>query len=319
MATVKPTAQLPWNEQGEDRLFRWLSWILVVVFLIAGLIFNALTVPEPERRQLVDISPRLAQLILEKQEVEPKPEPEPVVPEKEEVEPKPEEKAEEKPEPEPEPEPEPQKTDREKARETAQQSGLLAAADELSDLRDSLDLGDLLEQPQQEADREAAEIAVASNVLSTATGSSSGGISTNTLTREVKTSELSRRQVAKVESNIPETKQVTATTTRSGSSGSSKKGSRNPSEVARIFEKNKSAIYNIYNRALRKNPNLTGKVVFEITIAPDGSVTNARIVSSELGDKSLEGKLLLRLKRFKFASADVAEATVTYPIDFLPS
>ena len=90
-------------------------------------------------------------------------------------------------------------------------------------------------------------------------------------------------------------------------------------EINRVFESRKSEIFAIYNRALRKNPNLVGKVVVEITIAPNGSVTQARIVSSELGDKDLERKLLLKLKRFKFANTDVAEATVTYPIDFLPS
>ena len=40
---------------------------------------------------------------------------------------------------------------------------------------------------------------------------------------------------------------------------------------------------------------------------------------SELGDEALERKLALRIKRFKFSNADVAEIVVTYPIDFLPS
>ncbi len=314
MATVMTASQLPWNEQGEDRLFKWLSGILVVVFLIAGIIFNLLTLPEPERRQLVDISPRLAQLILEQQQVEPKPEPEPIIPEKQEVEQKKEEVKEE-----PKPEPVKPKTQREQAREAAKNSGLLAVSDELADLRNSLDLGDLMQQPQQSADTQAVEVAAASNVLSAA-GGSSGGITTNTLTREVTTSELSRRQVAKVESNIT-TKEPVAKVSKpqATNSAAAKQGSRNPAEINRIFEANKSDIFAIYNRALRKNPNLVGKVVVELTIASNGKVTKARIVSSELGDEDLERKLLLKLRRFQFANTGVAEATVTYPIDFLPS
>ena len=50
-----------------------------------------------------------------------------------------------------------------------------------------------------------------------------------------------------------------------------------------------------------------------------GEVTQVDILSSELGDAALERKLLLKIKRFKFSKANVAEITVTYPIDFLPS
>ena len=62
-----------------------------------------------------------------------------------------------------------------------------------------------------------------------------------------------------------------------------------------------------------------GLGVVELTIAPDGTVTTARILSSELGDDKLERKLVLKIKRFKFSSLNVGEITVTYPIDFLPS
>ena len=48
-------------------------------------------------------------------------------------------------------------------------------------------------------------------------------------------------------------------------------------------------------------------------------MTRVRILSSELGDEALERKLVLKIKRFKFSKAKVAEITVTYPIDFLPS
>ena len=56
-----------------------------------------------------------------------------------------------------------------------------------------------------------------------------------------------------------------------------------------------------------------------MTIASNGQVTSARIVSSELGDEDLERKLLLSIKKFKFPSTNAAVTTVTYPIDFLPS
>ena len=57
----------------------------------------------------------------------------------------------------------------------------------------------------------------------------------------------------------------------------------------------------------------------ELTISPDGIVTSVRILSSELGDSKLERKLVLKIRKFKFTQANVAEITVTYPIDFLPS
>ena len=55
-----------------------------------------------------------------------------------------------------------------------------------------------------------------------------------------------------------------------------------------MFTKNKGAIDAMYARALRDNPALQGKVVIELTIAPSGDITAARIVSSELNDPEFE-------------------------------
>ncbi len=61
----------------------------------------------------------------------------------------------------------------------------------------------------------------------------------------------------------------------------------------------------MYQRALRDNPNLQGKVVLELTIAADGSVQRCEIVSSELNDPELERKLVARVKSFRFEAKDV--------------
>jgi len=86
-----------------------------------------------------------------------------------------------------------------------------------------------------------------------------------------------------------------------------------------VFTKNKGAIDAMYARALRDNPALSGKVVLEITIAPSGDITAARIVSSELKDPEFESKLLARIRLFKFEAKDVATLTATKPIDFFPA
>jgi len=101
--------------------------------------------------------------------------------------------------------------------------------------------------------------------------------------------------------------------------GASGKASRSLEEVRLVFERNKAALYAIYNRALREDPTLQGKVVIELAIAPSGTVTNVRLISSELKSPDLEQKLLARFRLLEFKPADVDTLVTTYPVDFLPS
>jgi TonB family protein len=97
------------------------------------------------------------------------------------------------------------------------------------------------------------------------------------------------------------------------------KASRSIEEIKLVFERHKGAIYALYNRALRDDPSLQGKVVLELTIAPGGDVTNIRLVSSELKAAELENKLLARIRQFDFGAKDVEVMVVSWPVDFLPS
>ena len=97
------------------------------------------------------------------------------------------------------------------------------------------------------------------------------------------------------------------------------KASRSIEEIRLVFERHKGAIYALYNRALREDPSLQGKVVLELRIAPDGAVTAIRLVSSELKAEALENKLLARVHQFDFGAKDVEVMVVSWPVDFLPS
>jgi protein TonB len=101
--------------------------------------------------------------------------------------------------------------------------------------------------------------------------------------------------------------------------GGSGKASRSIEEVRLVLERNKAALYAIYNRALREDASLQGKFVVEITIAPNGSVTSCTQVSSELKNPDLEQKLLSRFRSMTFPSEDVDALITRFPIDFLPS
>jgi TonB family protein len=103
---------------------------------------------------------------------------------------------------------------------------------------------------------------------------------------------------------------------RTGTSG---KASRSREEIELVFDKNKGVIFALYNRALRKNPTLEGKLVLLLTIAPNGQVTFCEIVSSDLNDPELENKLVQRIKMFRFEAKDVEAITTTKPIDFFPA
>ncbi len=331
----------PWVDRQEDRQFRRLTVGLVAVFLVTGLIMNMITLPEVTPKKLIDISPRLAKLILDKKKVnqiqKKKKQVVKKLPEKKIVKKKapdkkivkkklPQKKVAKKKVPEKKPakkkEPQkkitkPAKPQKKTNREVAQNSGLMQLQDELASLRDSFSLDSVANQPQQTSGKKALELASRSDLLTSSAQKGSGGIKTATLNRGNQSSELTQRQTTRVKSNI-----VNGSNQSSKSSGGSSKSSgktRTADEIERIFQKNKGGIFNIYNRALRKNPSLAGQVLLQLTIAPDGSVISVKILSSELKDKSLERKLILKVKKFKFSNSNVAQVTITYPIDFLPS
>jgi hypothetical protein len=85
-----------------------------------------------------------------------------------------------------------------------------------------------------------------------------------------------------------------------------------------VFNRNKGALYALYGRALRDDPKLAGKIVFEIDIAADGVATGCRIKASEIKAPELEVKLCTRIRLIRFGARD-APVTIVKAIDFFPA
>jgi protein TonB len=95
---------------------------------------------------------------------------------------------------------------------------------------------------------------------------------------------------------------------------------RTEEEIQEVLDRNKRAIYRIYNLELLAAPRLHGKVVASITIAPSGKVTDCRIVYSDLGARSFEKDLVALIKRIDFGpKPGVPAVTTRVPIEFFPS
>ncbi len=290
---------LAWTFPQEDaERFRKILLAVLLVFLLFGILIPLLPVPQREEAAVEDLPPRLAKLMLEK-----KPPPPPPLPKKEE--PKPEAKKEPKPEPKP--------VDRQQeARKKAQMA--LMPLDELADLRDNrmVDIA-MANRPLTDAAR-AGDVTTRSLVTSKV-GQGSGGINTATLSRGFGGGGggLAGRSTTQVTGNLGNADG------KAVRSGSGSKASRSREEIELVFDRNKGAIHALYNRALRDNPALQGKVVLELTIAPWGEVTSCRVLSSDLNDAELERKLIARVKMFRFEERDVEAVTTTKPIDFFPA
>lgn len=96
--------------------------------------------------------------------------------------------------------------------------------------------------------------------------------------------------------------------------------SRTDEEIQIVFDRYKSALYRIYNRELRNNPNLRGKMVLRLTIEPDGRVSACTVKSTDLASPALSTEIVDRVLKFTFGAKEgVPAVTILYPIDFLPA
>jgi TonB family protein len=308
--------QLAWTRSAsEERKFRRLLAIILGVTFFLGAIWPWIPTPEVDPNRADQIPPRIAKLLLEQKPPPPKPkeaEPEPE-PEALKV-PDPELVADEPPPPEPEPAPEPEIDYQQVAREQAQ-AALLPFTEDLAALADS----NILEKVTDQRVLTASVGQAARNersMISSKVGTASSGISTANMSRNTGGSGLAGRSTTAIESPVASIGRTGGGSRRTGSSG---KASRSREEIELVFDKNKGAIFALYNRALRVDPTLEGKLVLRLTIAPNGEVTFCEIVSSELGDADLERKLVQRIKLFRFEARDVEAITTTKPIHFFPA
>jgi periplasmic protein TonB len=293
---------LPWSPTEEvERRFRKVVRNAFIVFAIFAILIPLLPVPDRDVAKAPEIPDRIVKLVLEK-----KAPPPPPPPKIEEKKPEPEKKVEA-------PKPPPPKPD---ARERAQNAGLLKLQDQLADLRDNSVL-DKAAMTKNLSGKVGETTSSERSLITSKVGTSSGGINTAALSRGYGggAGSLTGHSTTQVTSATLAA-QGTNKVERGAGSG---KASRSEEEIALIFDKNKGAIYALYTRALRDKPDLQGKLVLELTIAADGSVTRCEVVSSELNDPELERKLVARVKLFRFEAKDVGTITVTKPIDFFPA
>ena len=309
---------LPWtSDSNQERKFQRLLKSIFIGVAALSLVWPFIPTPEPDPYEIIEIPPRIAQLLLEEKPLPPPPPPEPEPEEEPEPDEEPEQVAETEPEPEPEiipePEPEPEIDQAEVALEQAQ-AAMMPFAEDLADLVDR-DLLDAVDDRDLTASVGEAERNERSMITSKA-GAASGGINTASLSRNTGGSGIAGRSTTQVASPVAGLSDSAGGARRTGTSG---KASRSREEIELVFDKNKGAIFALYNRALRVDPSLEGKLVLRLTIAPNGAVTFCEVVSSELGDPDLENKLVARVKLFRFEAKDVEAITTTKPIDFFPA
>ena len=294
--------ELPWetDQEANDR-FRKILRVLLIILAVFGILFPLL--PSPKHTIAEDVPERLARVMMQT----PKPPPPPPPPKPKEEKPKIEPKvAMVKP---------PPVDEHQRAKDKAQKQ-LNQVKDELADLRDVMDLTPL--ETKNLSGAVGADSHAERSLITSKVGSGSGGITSANASRGFGTGagSLTGHNTTAVSSGIAKSGLNARGPAASGGGG---KPARSREEIELVFDRNKGRIYSLYERALRENAELQGKLVLELTISPNGEVTMCRVVSSELKDPDLERKIISLVRLFRFDPKDVDTITTTKPIDFFPA
>jgi hypothetical protein len=339
---------MPWTKEAEsERRFRRVVLVALLFCFVFGALIPLVSVPIPDRSVVVnEIPERLAMLVKKEPPIPaspPKPLPkqaseEPQKPQKE-AKPQPKSgKANQSPKGGGGPAPEPTKLaggggGAQAARKKAERMGVLAFKKSFADLMDETPVARLgTEARLSKASPRVAGQAVAqrSLVAMQAQDGASGGIGNARVSRNVGYGNVDRLGgggigrgggsgtgvgFARVASNI------------AGNGGGSARPlsdgpgpGRTDEEIQIVFDRYKAALYRIYNRELRKDPTLRGKILLRICIETDGEVSLCKVESTDLGSPALVAQIVERIKRFNFGLKDgVPKTVILYPIDFLPA
>ena len=295
------------EETTQDKKFTKILQVCIGLYLLIALVVPLIEQVKVSREVKEKVPVQLAKIMLKEKKlpIPEKPKEKPIEEKKlEELKDKPDKKVE------------PPKTKRQAAKQKAQSSGLAAMKDELFAMRDAFEVKPASITTLNKTNT--AEVKVKRKLLASAANTKSSTLSAANTTQTVASDELSTRNTQQV--RLSEEEVLASTDTAVAESlATQQSGQRSEVALRRTLEANKSRLYARYNRALRKDPFLKGKVLFEIEILSSGKVNKVTIKSSELNNAKLEQQLTSILRAIKFSAESVGTVVTIWAIDFLPS
>jgi hypothetical protein len=298
-----------WSQGGEDdRRFRKTATNALLACLAFALILPWIPLPTPEPEAVADVPERVITLMQEKPK--PKPIEVPVQPPKQIAQIKPVEKVE------------PPKTVKPAAEEPKPDDapgpaqGILAFREKLDSFKDAPIVARLGSQAKINNADSAAQ--PERSMLTTNAPGSSGGIHLAALSRDFGSGGDERGAIQGAA--------LTRASSKISASGGNDRPlsdgavlSRTDEEIQIVFDRYKAALYRLYNRELRNDPTLQGKMILRLTIEPDGSVSACALHATDMHAPELVTQVVEKVHTFDFGAKDVPAITIVYPIDFLPA
>ncbi len=301
----------------QDKKFTTILTMLFALYFIIAVIVPFLEQIEVPRAVKEQVPVQLARIVLKEKQL-----PLPEKPQEKIVEEKPADLIEEikkevlKDEPIKPPVPLSVEKRRDLAKQKAKTSGLAAMKDELFAMREAFDVVPAAQTTLSK--EQSSETKIKRKLLAGAVNKQSTTLSAAKTSQVVNSDALSTRNTQHVRLSEEEVLAGTDVLVEE-SLAASNSGQRSEMSLRRTLEAHKSRLYARYNRALRKDPFLQGKVLFEIEIQPNGKVSKVDIKASELNNAKLERQLLVILRSITFPAEDVAVMVTIWVIDFLPS
>ena len=296
----------------QDKIFVRILIALVIVYLAIALLVPFIERVEQTRELKEQVPPQLTRVVLERKQ-KPKPPPEPKI---EEIKPEPKKPPEvKKPKPEPVAKPKQPLTKRQAAKQKAQSSGLAAMKDELLAMREVLVTAPVASQQLAKGERD--QNRVQRKLLAAKADQQSVQLAKAKVSQTVSSDALSSHSSQRIRLSEQEV--------LASGDGEAKYADvktldnlRSELSIRQTLEASKARLYALYNRALRKDPLLQGKVVFNIEIQPTGEISQVDIAVSELNNAKLERQLLVILRSINFGQEDVDVMATAWSIEFLP-
>jgi outer membrane biosynthesis protein TonB len=308
---------MPWTRQGEDeKRFRKILFFTFLFAILISWVLPMLKQPAPKYQEIV-VPEHIAQMIKRKEE--------------EKIVQKKQEQATERKDSNVPKDVKATPAETQQARAVAQTKGVLAFKNNFADLMEDTSPVKLGAQarvsnagsgagPGNGGKYAPGEASTRSMITSQATGGS-GGINTAGLSRQGVGSGGGGQSITGAGVRFARVESATGAGVADDRPLSKGAGpSRTDEEIQIVFDRYKAALYRIYNRELRNDPTLRGKMVLRITIEPDGRVSACAVKSTDLASPALSKDIVERVLNFNFGTkSGVPALTILYPIDFLPA